>query len=189
MLKIRQIKKKQDEEKLAKSQSPTPSPNSMSDSKVTPAQLRVQKDITELDLPPSIKVTFPNPNDFFNFNLKLIPQEGYYKNGQFEFKVEINSNFPIDPPKIKCLQKIYHPNIDLEGNICLNILREDWSPVLNLNGVFMGLNILFLEPNPNDPLNKDAANVLVKDKKQFARNVYNCMRGGYLDLVYYDRVI
>lgn len=189
MLKIRQMKKKQDEEKLARSQSSSPAPSSTSDSKVTPAQLRVQKDITELDLPPSIKVTFPNPNDFFNFNLKLIPQEGYYKNGQFEFKIEINSNFPIDPPKIKCLQKIYHPNIDLQGNICLNILREDWSPVLNLNGVFMGLNILFLEPNPNDPLNKDAANVLVKDKKQFARNVYNSMRGGFLDLVYYDRVI
>lgn len=194
MLKIRQLQKKKQEEaeRLAKSQSPTPTPGDSttpSNERVSPAQIRVQKDISELDLPSSIKVTFPNPNDPFNFNLQLIPQGGYYKNGKFEFKIEINSNFPIDPPKIKCLQKIYHPNIDLQGNICLNILREDWSPVLNLNGVFMGLNILFLEPNPNDPLNKDAANVLVKNKKQFERNVYNSMRGGYLDLVYYDRVI
>lgn len=50
--------------------------------------------------------------------------------------------------------QIYHPNVDLEGNVCLNILREDWKPVLNLNSVMVGLQYLFLEPNPDDPLNK-----------------------------------
>lgn len=52
------------------------------------------------------------------------------------------------------LRQIYHPNVDLEGNVCLNILREDWKPVLNLNSVMVGLQYLFLEPNADDPLNK-----------------------------------
>ena len=53
-----------------------------------------------------------------------------------------------------CSFQIYHPNVDLEGNVCLNILREDWKPVLNLNSVMVGLQYLFLEPNADDPLNK-----------------------------------
>ena len=52
--------------------------------------------------------------------------------------------------------QIYHPNLDLDGNVCLNILREDWKPVLNLNSVMVGLQYLFLEPNADDPLNKGA---------------------------------
>ena len=50
--------------------------------------------------------------------------------------------------------QIYHPNVDLEGYVCLNILREVWKPVLNLNSVMVGLQYLFLEPNADDPLNK-----------------------------------
>ena len=71
----------------------------------------------------------------------------------------------------------------------MNILREDWSPVLNLNSILIGLNFLFLEPNPNDPLNKDAANVLVKNKSVFTSNVKSSMRGGYIDNEHYDRVV
>lgn len=69
---------------------------------------------------------------------------GMYKGGSFTFTFAINSNYPHDPPKIKCTQKIYHPNIDLEGNICLNILREDWRPVLNINSVVVGLQVCSL---------------------------------------------
>jgi ubiquitin-conjugating enzyme E2 M len=50
--------------------------------------------------------------------------------------------------------KIYHPNVGLEGNVCLDTLREDWEPVLNLTSVMVGLQYLFLEPNADDPLNK-----------------------------------
>jgi len=70
-----------------------------------------------------------------------------YKGGSFNFTFAINSNFPHEPPKVKCTQKIYHPNIDLDGNVCLNILREDWKPVLNLNAVIVGLQVVNSLPN------------------------------------------
>lgn len=145
--------------------------------------------MTELELPPTVKIEFPNTEDLFRFSIFIRPVEGYYKLGTFKFTVEIGENFPIDPPRIKCTQKIYHPNIDLEGNVCLNILREDWSPVLSLNLVLLGLNFLFLEPNPNDPLNKAAANVLVKNNMVFTKNVRLAMRGQYVDGEDYDRVV
>ena len=107
-----------------------------------------------------------------------------YKGGSFEFSFNINANYPHEPPKVKCKQvvrlfplasrvpnnlnrhlrpTIYHPNVDLEGNVCLNILREDWKPVLNLNSVMVGLQYLFLEPNADDPLNKGAfASIITK---------------------------
>ena len=46
--------------------------------------------------------------------------------------------------QVKCETKVYHPNIDLEGNVCLNILREDWKPVLTINSIVYGLQYLFL---------------------------------------------
>jgi ubiquitin-protein ligase len=88
-----------------------------------------------------MKMNFPNPDDILNFTLTIEPDEGMYKGGAFHFNFSVNQNFPHDPPKVKCTQKIYHPNIDLEGNVCLNILREDWKPVLNLNAVIVGMQV------------------------------------------------
>lgn len=88
-----------------------------------------------------MRTKFPNPDDILNFTLTIEPDEGLYKAGAFHFTFAINENFPHDPPKVKCTQKIYHPNIDLEGNVCLNILREDWKPVLNLNAIIVGLQV------------------------------------------------
>jgi ubiquitin-protein ligase len=88
-----------------------------------------------------MRIDFPNRDDILNFTLNIEPDEGMYKGGGFTFTFVINQNFPHDPPKVKCTQKIYHPNIDLEGNVCLNILREDWKPVLNLNAVIVGMQV------------------------------------------------
>lgn len=98
-------------------------------------------DLSELSLGSTMRTEFPNADDILNFILTIEPDEGMYKGGVFNFSFAINQNFPHDPPKVKCTQKIYHPNIDLEGNVCLNILREDWKPVLNLNAVIVGLQV------------------------------------------------
>ncbi|OMP88966.1 NEDD8-conjugating enzyme UBC12, partial [Diplodia seriata] len=177
--------------------------------KVTAAQLRVQKggeiysrhghlereltfiptDLSELSLGSTMKTEFPNPDDILNFVLTIEPDEGMYKGGRFNFNFAINQNFPHDPPKVKCTQKIYHPNIDLEGNVCLNILREDWKPVLNLNAVIVGLQFLFLEPNASDPLNKEAAEDLKSNREGFKRNVRASMTGGQVRGQTFDRVL
>ena len=98
-------------------------------------------DLSDLSLGTTMKTSFPDPDDILNFTLTIEPDEGMYKGGSFVFTFAINQNFPHDPPKVKCTQKIYHPNIDLEGNVCLNILREDWKPVLNLNAVIVGMQV------------------------------------------------
>ncbi|KAK6332541.1 NEDD8-conjugating protein ubc12 [Orbilia blumenaviensis] len=156
--------------------------------KVTAAQLRVQKDLGELSLPSTMKTHFPDPDDILNFTLTIEPDEGMYKGGSFNFDFTINQNFPHEPPKVLCKQKIYHPNIDLEGKVCLNILREDWKPVLNLNAVIVGLQYLFLEPNASDPLNKEAAEDLKTNRDNFKRNVRSSMGGGYVKNIQYDKV-
>lgn len=157
--------------------------------KVTAAQLRVQKDLEELEPSKTWRTEFPDPNDILNFTLAIEPDEGMYKGGCFHFSFVINQNFPHDPPKVKCTQKIYHPNIDLEGNVCLNILREDWKPVLNLNAVIVGLQFLFLEPNASDPLNKEAAEDLRSNREGFKRNVRTAMGGGPVRGQTFERVL
>ncbi|KAJ3185009.1 NEDD8-conjugating protein ubc12 [Geranomyces variabilis] len=157
--------------------------------KTTAAQIRLQKDLADMDkLPGTMTLSFPDPDDVFNFNLKISPDEGFYSGGSFLFTFKINTNYPHEPPKVMCTQKIYHPNIDLEGNVCLNILREDWKPVLNINSILVGLQYLFLEPNADDPLNKDAAEVLRSNRRAFEQNVFRSMRGGTVDGVVFADV-
>ncbi len=97
--------------------------------------------MSELSLGSTMETVFDDPDDILNFVLKIEPDEGMYKQARFTFDFNINQNFPHDPPKVRCREKIYHPNIDLEGKVCLNILREDWKPVLNLNAVIVGLQV------------------------------------------------
>lgn len=98
-----------------------------------------------------MRTDFENPDDILNFTLTIEPDEGMYKGGSFKFTFAISNNYPHDPPKVKCTQKIYHPNIDLEGNVCLNILREDWKPVLSLNAVVVGMQVLLNRNFKGDP--------------------------------------
>ncbi|XP_017260577.1 NEDD8-conjugating enzyme Ubc12 isoform X2 [Kryptolebias marmoratus] len=92
--------------------------------KASAAQLRIQKDINELNLPKTCEISFPDDDDLLNFRLIISPDEGFYKGGKFVFSFKVGQGYPHDPPKVKCETMVYHPNIDLEGNVCLNILRS-----------------------------------------------------------------
>lgn len=157
--------------------------------KASAAQLRITKDINELNLPKTCQMEFPDPDDLLNFKLIISPDEGFYRGGKFSFSFKVGPAYPHEPPKVKCETLVYHPNIDLEGNVCLNILREDWKPVLTINSIIYGLQYLFLEPNPEDPLNKEAAEVLQSNRRLFETNVQKSLRGGYIGSVYFERCL
>lgn len=157
--------------------------------KKTPGEIRIQKDIADLDGGKVATVTFPKINDLTNFNVVITPDSGFWKGATYNFVFVVPPHYPHSPPKVECRTKIYHPNIDLQGKVCLNILREDWKPVLDINAVIYGLIYLFYEPNPEDPLNHEAADLFRKDIKSFERLVNRTLRGGTLDGVSFERLI
>lgn len=144
--------------------------------KSSPAQLRAAKDFDEITLPASVVIRRANPEDEMNYKIVIKPDEGFYRGGRFSFDLKIPNTYPHEPPKLKCETYVYHPNIDQEGNVCLNILREDWKPVLTIQTIIYGLLHLFSEPNPEDPLNKEAAEQLKNDKRLFEMNVRRYIR-------------
>ena len=95
-------------------------------------------------------------------NLKQV--DCLWKGGVYDFTINVSTTYPHEAPKCHCNTPIYHPNIDLQGNVCLNILRADWKPVLGMNAVMLGLIFLFMEPNDLDPLNHEAAAVMRANK-------------------------
>ncbi|NWQ84777.1 UBC12 enzyme, partial [Columbina picui] len=123
-----------------------------------------------------------------------LPQ-GFYKGGKFVFSFKVGQGYPHDPPKVKCETMVYHPNIDLEGNVCLNILR--WATntsrvATTTSGVatsISGVATISSEPNPEDPLNKEAAEVLQSNRRLFEQNVQRSLRGGYVGATYFERCL
>jgi ubiquitin-conjugating enzyme E2 M len=148
--------------------------------KTNAAELRATKDVSEMEEIPGVVVDFPDQNNLMIFNVTVTPSDGLYKSAAFKFTVNIPQTYPYDPPKVECNTLVYHPNIDWEGHVCLNILRADWMPVLNLGSVLFGLMTLFLEPNPDDPLNKEAAQLMIDRPSEFQRNVDQSLKGQYV---------
>ncbi|SCU89212.1 LAFA_0E16710g1_1 [Lachancea sp. 'fantastica'] len=163
--------------------------NSSPQSRETSAsQLRLRKDLAALDLPPNVKIDATALESDHRLYIQVTPDEGYYKDGTFKFQAVFKDTYPIEPPKVTLIPVVYHPNIDLQGNVCLNILREDWSPVLDVQSIIIGLLMLLLEPNATDPLNKTAAEALRTNPSIFQSQVASAMRGGYLQGLRYDRI-
>ncbi|AMD22603.1 HHL167Cp [Eremothecium sinecaudum] len=178
MLKLRQLQKEKQKQKVSESDGLSNKPlNTASYSSSSPSQLRIDKDLMHLELPPCATIDTQRLKSDNIIRLSISPDEGYYKGGRFSFSISFKDTYPMEPPIVKCLNTIYHPNIDYNGSICLNVLREDWSPVMDLQTVVIGLLFLFLEPNGNDPLNKHAAETLIKDEQRFQMNVTSSMMG------------
>lgn len=97
-----------------------------------------------MDPIPGAKIVFPDADNLMKFEVHITPTDGLYKGATFNFVVDIPPTYPYDPPKALCTTQVYHPNIDWEGKVCLNILSQDWMPVLSLGSVIFGLLALFL---------------------------------------------
>lgn len=87
----------------------------------------------------------------------LGPEESPYAGGNFRLELFLPEDYPMTPPKVRFLTRIYHPNIDRLGRICLDILKDKWSPALQIRTVLLSIQALLSAPNPDDPLNNAAA--------------------------------
>lgn len=85
------------------------------------------------------------------------PKESPFEKGSFKLELFLPEEYPMSPPKVRFTTKIYHPNIDKLGRICLDILKDKWSPALQIRTVLLSIQALLSAPNPDDPLANDVA--------------------------------
>lgn len=94
------------------------------------------------------------------------PSDSPYENGVFQLELFLPSDYPMAPPKVRFLTKIYHPNVDKLGRICLDILKDKWSPALQIRTVLLSIQALMSAPNPDDPLDNTVADVWKNDESK-----------------------
>ncbi|KAL5516574.1 hypothetical protein EMCRGX_G001947 [Ephydatia muelleri] len=85
------------------------------------------------------------------------PKDSAYEGGRFTMELFLPDDYPMAPPKVRFMTKIFHPNVDKLGRICLDILKDKWSPALQIRTVLLSIQALLSAPNPDDPLANDVA--------------------------------
>lgn len=150
------------------------------DKRLSVGLLIFKQELKELEtlLIPQAKVVHDKLNfGTFTVTYKL-DDTSYWFPGTYEFNFKIPDEYPNFPPKVHCNTKIYHPNIDLDGNVCLNILKDDWKPTITVSTLIASVYYLFYDPNPKDPLNHDAAEIMRNNLDEFVKNVKKTLKGG-----------
>ena len=131
-----------------------------------------------------------NEENMCEFKLIIIPNDGPYSNGRFEFDISYDdpSDYPYSAPRVLCTTPIYHPNIDTEEtcetNVCLSLFDE-WESQNTLEDVVQGLLFLFYNPNIEDPLNPLFNGT--EDSDEFEENVRKSLLGEDIDGTEFER--
>jgi len=101
----------------------------------------------------------------------IVPESAPYSKGAFRIEINFPAEYPFKPPKILFRTKIYHPNIDEKGQVCLPIISvENWKPATKTDQVIQALVALVNEPEPEHPLRTDLAEEYSRDRKRFFKN-------------------
>ncbi|KAI9884137.1 MAG: Ubiquitin-conjugating enzyme E2 8 [Watsoniomyces obsoletus] len=133
---------------------------------------RIEMDVMKM-LMSDYEVTLVNDNmQEFYVRFKG-PEETPFAGGLWKVHVELPDQYPYKSPSIGFVNRIYHPNIDeLSGSVCLDVINQTWSPMFDMINIFeVFLPQLLRYPNPSDPLNGDAAALLMKEPKAYETKV------------------
>ena len=132
---------------------------------------RLKKELADLENnpPTTFSVGLTNFDDLFRWTATINgPVDSPYEGGMFFLDIRIPTDYPFCPPKVLFITKIYHPNIsDVEGSTCLDVLGDRWTPSLTVYKVLLAVYSLLTDPNPDDPLVPEIANLYKKDRKKF----------------------
>jgi len=123
------------------------------------ANKRIARELKDLDKDPPTNISAgPSGDDMFHWTATIMgPADCPYQGGAFFLDIHFPADYPFKPPKVQFTTKIYHPNINANGGICLDILKTQWSPALTISKVLLSICSLLTDPNPDDPLVPDIA--------------------------------
>lgn len=135
-----------------------------------PVAKRLQADLMQLMMDPVTGITaLPDDEDLQSWHATITgSDDGMYAGMEFSLAMKFSSNYPMTAPTVKFETPIFHPNIDMSGNICLDILKDKWSAAYTVTTLLLSLQALLDTPNNSSPLNNQAA-MLWDNREEFLR--------------------
>lgn len=110
----------------------------------------------------------PRGDNLYIWDAMIIgPSASPFQGGIFKLEIHFPTDYPFKAPKVMFTTKVYHPNINAHGAICLDILKDQWSPALTISKVLLSICSLLTDPNPKDPLVPEVANQYVQDRAAY----------------------
>jgi len=137
---------------------------------------RIQRELKEIEKDPGSGVTVLVMSD----NLQTLrgcfpgPKDTPYEGGLFDVDIQLDNQYPFVPPKMRFLTKVWHPNISSQnGAICLDILKDQWSPALTIKTALLSLQALLSSPQADDPQDAVVAKQYMSDHQGFQQKAKN----------------
>ena len=131
---------------------------------------RLLQEIKEIQKSELIQITAgpKSESNLYEWSAILLgPEDSPYEGGVFKLDIHFPNNYPFKPPKVEFVTKIYHPNINSRGSICLDILKGQWSPALTIIKVLLSISSLLTDPNPDDPLEPTIAQIYKNNREAY----------------------
>lgn len=139
---------------------------------------RLMKELKDIDKdPPSNCSARLLGTDILHWKGYIYGPEGSpFAGGIYELDIKFSDEYPFSPPHIEFITPVFHPNINSDGEICVNLLKEQWSPALTISQVLVAICSLLTDPNPDDPLVPHIAKLYRTDKDAYNEQVKNHVR-------------
>ncbi|EPR58657.1 putative ubiquitin conjugating enzyme E2 [Toxoplasma gondii TgCatPRC2] len=141
------------------------------------ARKRLIRDFRKLQTDPPHGVNgAPVGNDIMKWNAVIFgPEDTPWEGGTFQLEMIFSNEYPNRPPLVKFLSKLFHPNVYNDGNICLDILQTQWSPIYDISAILTSIQSLLSDPNPSSPANQEAARLYAENRREYNRRVQQCV--------------
>ena len=104
-----------------------------------------------------------------------------FEDGTFKLTLQFDESYPNKPPVVKFLSRMFHPNVYANGELCLDILQNRWSPTYDVAAILTSIQSLLHDPNPNSPANAEAAQLYRENMKEYVRRVKATVEESWLD--------
>lgn len=133
---------------------------------------RILRELRELETSPIDNCSAGpiDDKDMYKWTGTIIgPSDSPYSGGVFNLEISFPVDYPFKPPKVTFATKVFHPNINSQGGICLDILKDQWSPALSIGKVLLSISSLLTDANPKDPLVPEIARLYESNRGEFNR--------------------
>jgi len=139
---------------------------------------RLNKELADIQKHPPVEMSVgPVGDNMFHWEGVMYgPKDSPYEGGMFKFKVDFTDEYPMRPPSVLFVTKVFHPNVGTSFNdggyyICIDILQDHWTSVYTISQIMLSISSLLTDPNPSSPMNQESAKLWETNKEEYNRVV------------------